>query len=272
VDNAHGAYLHFLPQDLHPLSLGADMCCDSAHKTLPCLTGAAYLHLSAQLDKSLRSRAEDAMALFGSTSPSYLILQSLDMANAVLEGEFGVQLIRAVKRLDRLRQRLLERGWKLEGEEPLKLTLAASRCGIEGTVLSDRLREQGIECEFSDRDFVTLMPSAWTREEDWQHLEQTLLCLPVKEALPSALPSIGTPQQVCSIREAMLSPSREVPVEDALGRILADAYSGCPPAVPVRIAGERLDREALHCFRYYGITTCRVLCKDPGEHCAQSGG
>ena len=46
VDNAHGAYLRFLKEDLHPLSLGADLCCDSAHKTLPALTGAAYLHIS----------------------------------------------------------------------------------------------------------------------------------------------------------------------------------------------------------------------------------
>ena len=272
VDNAHGAYLRFLPRDLHPLSLGADMCCDSAHKTLPCLTGAAYLHLSAQLDEGLRVRAEQAMALFGSTSPSYLILQSLDRVNALLAGKYGEQLVRAVKRLDRLRQRLLEQGWKLEGEEPLKLTLTASRCGVEGTVLSDKLREHGIECEFSDRDYVTLMPSAWTREEDWQRLEQTLLCFPAKEALPAAPPSIGAPRQVCSIREAMFSPSMEVPVEDALGRILADAHSGCPPAVPVRIAGERLDEEALRCFRYYGITTCRVLCEAPGEQAPQSGG
>ena len=45
VDNAHGAYLRFLPEDMHPLTHGADMCCDSAHKTLPTLTGAAYLHI-----------------------------------------------------------------------------------------------------------------------------------------------------------------------------------------------------------------------------------
>ena len=45
VDNAHGAYLKFLPRDIHPLTLGADLCCDSAHKTLPVLTGGAYLHI-----------------------------------------------------------------------------------------------------------------------------------------------------------------------------------------------------------------------------------
>ena len=45
VDNAHGAYLKFLMEDIHPMTLGADMCADSAHKTLPCLTGGSYLHI-----------------------------------------------------------------------------------------------------------------------------------------------------------------------------------------------------------------------------------
>ena len=80
IDNAHGAYLRFLEPSQHPISLGATMCCDSAHKTLPVLTGGAYLHLSpdAPFDaQTVRRR----MALFASTSPSYLILQSLDLCN-----------------------------------------------------------------------------------------------------------------------------------------------------------------------------------------------
>ena len=69
VDNAHGAYLRFLPQSRHPMDLGADLCCDSAHKTLPALTGAAYLHLSGEMDCILGSQAKNAMMIFGSTSP-----------------------------------------------------------------------------------------------------------------------------------------------------------------------------------------------------------
>lgn len=56
VDNAHGAYLRFLPESMHPLGLGADMCCDSAHKTLPALTGAAYLHISASAPRRVFSK------------------------------------------------------------------------------------------------------------------------------------------------------------------------------------------------------------------------
>ena len=69
VDNAHGAYLNFLPQSLHPMALGADLCCDSAHKTLPVLTGGAYLHIGKGAPDLLSQQAERAMALFASTSP-----------------------------------------------------------------------------------------------------------------------------------------------------------------------------------------------------------
>ena len=92
VDNAHGAYLHFLKEgSRHPIQLGADLCCDSAHKTLTVLTGGAYLHLgpSVQADEAA---VRNALALFGSTSPSYLILQSLDAANAVLADGFREKL------------------------------------------------------------------------------------------------------------------------------------------------------------------------------------
>ena len=66
------------------MDLGADLCCSSAHKTLPVLTGGAYLHLSRKLDELVGAQVKNALMLFGSTSPSYLILQSLDAANAYL--------------------------------------------------------------------------------------------------------------------------------------------------------------------------------------------
>ena len=73
VDNAHGAYLNFLPNNIHPISLGADMCCDSAHKTLPTLTGGAYLHISKTFNYFTKQDVKNAMKMFASTSPSYLI-------------------------------------------------------------------------------------------------------------------------------------------------------------------------------------------------------
>ena len=66
-DNAHGAYLKFLDPSIHPMDLGADMCCDSAHKTLPSLTGAAYLHIGDSMRDIISPYAKNALSLFGST-------------------------------------------------------------------------------------------------------------------------------------------------------------------------------------------------------------
>ena len=89
VDNAHGAYLRFLSPSLHPMDLGAWMCCDSAHKTLPVLTGGAYLHLSEAAAAEVGHEARQAMALFGSTSPSYLILSLWISATAIFPETSG---------------------------------------------------------------------------------------------------------------------------------------------------------------------------------------
>ena len=97
VDNAHGAYLHFLKESLHPMDMGADICCDSAHKTLPVLTGGAYLHIRESAPQRFMKNAKQAMVLFGSTSPSYLTLSSLDLCNLYLKENFEDKLARMVE-------------------------------------------------------------------------------------------------------------------------------------------------------------------------------
>ena len=109
VDNAHGAYLKFLPVSLHPIDLGADLCCDSAHKTLPVLTGGAYLHLSQRMDALFGVRGKNALMLFGSTSPSYLILQSLDAANLRMK-DYPAKLEKLIPVIDAFKLRLQQAG------------------------------------------------------------------------------------------------------------------------------------------------------------------
>ena len=111
VDNAHGAYLRFLSPSRHPMDLGADLCCDSAHKTLPVLTGGAYLHVGRGAPAFFGENGRRALALFGSTSPSYLILQSLDLCNQYLAGDYPRRLAETAGALAALRERLRGRGW-----------------------------------------------------------------------------------------------------------------------------------------------------------------
>jgi Arginine/lysine/ornithine decarboxylases len=143
VDNAHGAYLRFLPQNCHPIAQGAAMCCDSAHKTLPVVTGGAYLHLAHDAPVQDEATVRGALALFGSTSPSYLILQSLDACNAVLAGDYPRRLVQCCAALEGLRRSLNKAAAARQcpvplavagaQQEPMKLTLDAGALGCTGT-------------------------------------------------------------------------------------------------------------------------------------------
>ena len=259
VDNAHGAYLRFLPASRHPIDLGADICCDSAHKTLPVLTGGAYLHLSPAIPQSLRDQARTALALFGSTSPSYLILQSLDAANLALGDGYREDLARFVGEADALKARLEAKGWQLQGDEPLKLTLRTKPWGYTGTALAQALEDHNIVCEFADPDFLVLMLTPEVGSDGLARLEAALDALPLRPTIDAAPPSFRPAARALSIREAALSPCETLTVEKCLGRILAAATVGCPPAVPILVCGERIDEHALACFRYYGIETCTVV-------------
>lgn len=259
VDCAHGAYLKFLPTSLYPTDQGADMCCSSAHKTLPVLTGGAYLHLAKSIDATILDAAKNALALFGSTSPSYLILQSLDAANAYLAADCRENLSRTVNRLDELKKRLALHGYQLVGNEPLKITLATKSFGYTGVEIATHLRENGIECEFADNDFVVLMPSMDMGTGALAHLEMVATSLAKKEAISLAPPIPARAERVMRVREALLSPAETVLVNESFGRILASPSVSCPPAVPVVVCGERIDEAAVRAFTYYSIKTCRVV-------------
>ncbi len=259
VDNAHGAYLKFLPGSRHPMDQGADLCCDSAHKTLPVLTGGAYLHIR---DEKLAKDAKDALALFGSTSPSYLILQSLDAANVLLSDPSYIRkMVELCFLADDARQQLSRQGICSEQyAEPWKITIYSRMYGYTGVELAESLRQRGIECEFADPDFLVLMLTPAITAEDIKKLVAVLSDLPCRKPIDTAPPVIGTAEQVLSIREAMFAPSEVISVSESQGRILSAASVGCPPAVPIVACGERINQAAIKAFQYYGIETCRV-CK-----------
>ena len=268
VDNAHGAYLKFLPESIHPIDLGADICCDSAHKTLPVLTGGAYLHLSTGMDAAVGEQAKNALMLFGSTSPSYLILQSLDAANQYLI-DYPALLRKLLPRLNAFKARLCQRGYLLYGNEALKLTIQTKPYGYTGNQLAELLRQLKIEPEFADPDHLVLMLSAETDEDTLAQLEQALCQIPPRPPITDESPAFTPAEQVITIREAVLACSELLPVDQCNGRILAAPTVGCPPAVPILVCGERIDAHAMACFAYYGIDHCFVI-KSSEETCKKA--
>lgn len=261
VDNAHGAYLHFLHPARHPLDLGADLCCDSAHKTLPVLTGGAYLHISGTAPAALAENAKTALALFGSTSPSYLTLVSLDLCNRYLAEDYPTRLAETVERLDALKEKLTANGWQTEPSDPLRVTIRAPQ-GCTGAELAARLRQGGVECEYADQDFLVLMA---TPENTPEELERVVTALGRNLRPQAEMPTLpqARGRRVCSIRQALFAPHEEVPAAEALGRVCGIPTVGCPPAVPIAVAGEEITPEALELFARYGVEQVDVLKKQP---------
>lgn len=257
VDNAHGAYLHFLEDRLHPLDLGADLCCDSAHKTLPVLTGGAYLQISKNAPAHFALQAKQALELFGSTSPSYLIMTSLDRCNAYLSDGYKERLQATCRRVQDLREELTQKGWKLETTDPLRLTIHAVD-GCSAVELAEGLRRHGIECEYADPEFLVLMITAENSKDDFQKLLTALGSNHLPYSPKKTLPMAKAPSAL-SIRQALFSAHETIPAEQALGRICAAPAVSCPPAIPIAVPGEIIGKTALELFRYYGFERVEVV-------------
>lgn len=254
------------------------MCCDSGHKTLPVVTGGAYLHLGPAAPIQDEATVRNALALFGSTSPSYLILQSLDQCNRILSEGYPLRLLQCGGYLTRLRRILNEAAeaalcpvplvvtgpW----QEPLKVTLDAAALGCSGTELADRLRAAQIECEYADPRYVVLMFTPENTPQDFERLQTTLMCLlaavPGKISRPeSRAGEFDTLQrqavQRCTIRQAVLGAQEYVPVQQALGRVCAMPAVSCPPAIPIVVSGEEITLGAVELMQYYKIKEIFVM-------------
>ncbi len=259
VDNAHGAYLNFLKENMHPIHLGADICCDSAHKTLPVLTGGGYLHISENAPALFREKAEYALSLFASTSPSYLIMRSLDMANALLATSYAEDLDSFICRVQNLKESLRDKGYSFVGDEPLKLTFESKKYGYKGTELAEYLLNKNIVCEFSDEDYTVIMFTPSNTEDELRQLEDALSSLQKREKITASPPAITSPERVIALGECIYMPTEKISTENAVGRICGAVNVSCPPAVPIVIAGERIGEKEKELLDYYGVREIEVI-------------
>lgn len=283
VDNAHGAHLRFLQPNRHPIALGADACADSAHKTLPCLTPAALLHLR---EAGRQAEARQALNLYSSTSPSYLVLQSLDWAAGLLAAQppdfagAAVRLAAVAANAGGLAQAV---------DDPLKLCLRPAQLGLAPKNLLQALQQAGIEPEFFDGERIVLMASPWNTPQDFEKLQQLLAAFageqkaqettaasqqPIggparaggaasEQVLPQTVQESGQalplPKVLCSPRQALLGPKQNVPVQQAEGRVCASLAVPCPPGVPLVMPGEQLDHAAVAALAAGGILALDVV-------------
>lgn len=265
IDNAHGAYLAFTEPCMHPLSLGADMCCDSAHKTLPVLTGGAYLHVSRNAPERFKDNyaIRNSFSIFASTSPSYLTLQSLDLCNKYLSEGYKDKLADHINTLSKIKEKLSEHGYAVCQSEPLKLVISCNEYGYSGYEIANILRSKNVESEFSDSTHIVLMSTPENSSNDLEALFNVLLQISPKKAIKEISNNALAlcPVAITSIRKAILGKRKVINIDDAEGEICASPTVSCPPAVPIVISGELIRREHIELLRSYGIEKIEIIAK-----------
>lgn len=258
VDNAHGAHLHTLSPSQHPIAQGAHLCCDSLHKTLPALTGAALLH--AKRGTFSREEMKRNMALFGSTSPSYLIMESAGLTLDYLIQYAKTDWEKLQKRRNKLIKVLEANNCKLLKTEPSKLTIDANAIGLTGKELFSCLHLGHMEAEYADSRYVVLMLSPFNNEEELKKLEEFFVHLPKKETLKQKpITQISSPNIALPLRDAVFHSSVSAAVEQAVGKISADNLFTCPPGIPILLAGETVTPNIADILKRTGIKRINVI-------------
>lgn len=262
VDNAHGAYTAFLENSAHPIHLGADMCCDSAHKTLPVLTGGGYLHIANDDRFGFADGAVRAMEIFGSTSPSYLILSSLDLCNKYISENIKTDLRDCVQKAEKIKKIMRKVGVPDISDEPLKITADFSEFIAPNSGFSQYFRDCGIEYEYADGEYIVFMLSPQNSDKDFERLASTFKNLPLeKRNISREILPILPAKRAMSIRDAVFSQSEEIDVCNSLGRVCASPTVSCPPAVPIAVSGEIINENHIQLFKPYGINKIAVVCE-----------
>ena len=259
VDEAHGAHLGL--HESFPASAitqGADMVVQSLHKTLPSLTQTAMLHLCS--DRVDAHELGFRLSVYQTSSPSYLLMASIDSCVALLTEEKDTLLPQWRRAIDKFHAALSTEHLTVPladcpYADPSKLLISTRDTTLTGPQLADILRsEYGIEPEMSTADTVLCMTGLGDRESG-------LLCLAkaLNEIERSLTPSVGEafpfapmPQQALPMHTAAKLPTEFVPTELAEGRISGDFLWAYPPGIPLTVPGEVIDAPLIAYLRSAG--------------------
>ncbi|AEF92944.1 Arginine decarboxylase [Desulfotomaculum nigrificans CO-1-SRB] len=256
VDEAHGAHLKFHP-DLPPdaLSCGADAVAQSTHKLGGSLTQSSLLHLKSNLIND--DRLADALRMVQSTSPSYLLMASLDVARRQLARQGRELLDKAVSLARWCRQELARiSGVRVLDQQYLggsgakyldvtRLTVSLLEAGISGYRAAELLAQKyGVMVEMADYAGIVAIISIGTTRKDVERLVKAVKSIVTAETgspLPLQ-PALNLPEPVVRLspREAWFKEGKPVPLKQSLGKISAETVAVYPPGIPVLCPGEEI--------------------------------
>lgn len=268
VDEAHGPHFRFHPKLPKPsLEAGADAAAQGAHKIIGAFTQASYLHLKGNRIDSARLKA--MFQYLTTTSPSYLLMASLDAARRQMALHGHELLDYAINLAETLREEVNQiPGLYSFGAEivektgvdyldPTKVTITVRELGITGYQAEKFLRyEKGIQVEMSDLYNILVIVSFGNSPRDISALLEGLRSLvdavrrgdipkdlaASQKRIP-ALPPV--PEMALVPRKAVESSWESVPLDSAIGRVSAEVVTCYPPGIPILYPGEIITRETV---------------------------
>lgn len=247
VDEAHGAHFAFHPA-LPPSALmcDADGVVQSIHKTGGSLTQSSMCHLGKESRLSAH-RVAEMLRLVQSTSPSYLLMASLDLARRDLALHGEAMWDRALALARQARNRLQEeRGIAVcDTDDPTKLLINVSGRGLTGFQAAEWLWSQGVAVESAGLRYLLAVVTPGDSQASIEALTGALAALPEGPGAPPMPPEPPWPEVVMPPREAFLGPKESVPLSQAAGRIAAELAAPYPPGIPVVAPGERLTADVV---------------------------
>lgn len=278
VDGAHGAHFGFHPAfPDSPVHQGADLTVVSLHKTMPCMTQTALLHVRG--DRVSGSRLRMFENMYQTSSPSYFLMAGMDRCIRLTE-EKGAALwdsfvrdredfLKGTKGLKALRIITAGRNDEAAGQmDPGKILIESSRAGLTGKQLYDiLLKKYHLQMEMAAGNYVTAIMTCCDTKEGWERLE-TALCeidgsCRVQEGMRDSGKVQPYPQLEagCSLSEALDSPVRLAELSEAEGAVSGAFINLYPPGIPLAVPGERLNREVLELicsYRQQGLNVCGI--------------
>ncbi len=249
VDQAHGAHLKWLGGPECAESAGADIVINSIHKTLGSFTQSAVLNLNSKLvDRYL---LEDKLQAIQSTSPSYLLMTSLDINAKLLTehkesliGDWNRNLDFAYEELAKIADLRVVGG--LTNLDRSKINLDTTAWGITASELEERLMEKGIFSELTTGNILMLMTGIGNRRSDFEKLLAALKEIRAELEIPEE-PAKATAGRLPGRKKIYPIPKKKkrVKLEDAAGCICAASIIPYPPGIPLICPGEKMDAEDL---------------------------
>ena len=259
VDEAHGPHFGLHPNlPLPAIKLGADLSAQSPHKLLGSLTQSSWL--LGREGTVAQDAVEMALGILQTTSPSALLLGSLDAARRQMALQGRQMMDKALAVVERVRAAVAEiPGLAFDCfDDPTKMLIAVDGAGWNGYAAAARLRRLGVQGEMGTARHVLALATFGDTDETVAKLCRALAQLP-QEAPPPDPPAApwdeadmdpaaalrGATEPVLRPREAALAPTEPVPLEEAIGRVAAYVVCPYPPGVPVLCPGEQVSAEAV---------------------------